>query len=254
MFPLILLGAGLAGFLVGKQQKSQEIGRAKPRELAKEKQRRIVSLAAYHQAKRKDLSDVVSVATAKAVYQAKGGRDVAFIARLDSMDPEFIGIGGPGQTRRIERRKERLERRQPSKPKVVVRGPKGPVKPRQRPIASSQNSRRFQDESFQDESFQDEQEQQEQEQQEPIIVINQPAPQPAPKKPAEQAPEADEADEAPEDFDASPEETAAALAFTRAKDAGDDNTKAREKAKSVYEAMGGKEGRFLDMISGWSED
>lgn len=297
MVPLILLGAGLAGFLIGKNQKKQEIGRANPREVAREKQRRIVSLATFHQAKRKGLSDKVAVATAQAVYQAKGGRDIAHIARLDSMDKDFIGARADRQQRRQERRENRQPNRAQRQENRAQRqenraanraerkagrqggnlpagqgrsprpsGARGSGGPGQRPVnngprpsTGSNNSFRPQDEFEEDfdqsqnfqsqgqgsqqQGFQQDQGfEEEQEEQEPIIVVNQAAPQ-------QEEPEEPEAEE-PE---MPPDQTAAAVAFTRAKDAGEQDATAREKAKAAYQAMGGQDKSFLERIATWSE-
>jgi len=249
MIPLLLLGAGLAGFMLGKK-KPTKVGKVQSRSVLKEQRRRHEAWQALRQAFRKGLSETLAVATAKTVYKTMGGTDVAFIARLDSYDKKSLQVGATASsTRRAARQSDRKKRNNPPPPPA----------PKQKPVIKQRRRFVAQQPGQNDENEADlaarEQELAEREQ-----ALAEGGGQGQGQEQAQsQAPAASQAapqeEEAPEEGgDIPSEETTAALAFTRAKDEGDDTEKARAKAKAVYQAMGGKDSSFLDMISGWSEE
>jgi hypothetical protein len=251
MFPFILLGAGLAGFLVGKKSQKGSVGSAHPAQaIAKEKERRIAAFAAYHTARKQRLPIRLCVATAKAVYQTKGGTDAAFIARLNSKDPDFLGL-----TEEIGRERRpllRRNRKEPPKTATPPRKPppkKTPPRPRRVFRGAPPPAPDFDDQYEQIEELLDNfsvQLEQAQGQQQGAPQ----SPAPAPQAPAP-APAEEEVEEEVVEF--AKDEEAAAIAFSNALDAGADLKTAREKAKTAYQALGGSNADFLKRIETWSD-
>jgi hypothetical protein len=196
--------------------------------MLKERERRTVSLASFHQAKRNGLKDALAVATALAVYQAKGGNDMAFIARLNSLDKEFLGIGAtePGRRKKpvqpLKKKPHQLQRRSAVRAQPRFEAPQEEEEEPQAPEATP-----------------------------PAAEADKNEPPPEPEEADGEADEGVDEDELDEE---SISQRTAAKTFARMTDGGKDVDAARAKAKTVYQAMSPQpDAAFLKRIEGWSE-